>query len=429
MKKIPSKLVTVMLSLGILSQSAWGADINLRFSWWGGGERHEATIKAIKAFEAKNPGVTIRGEYGGFNGYSEKLAVQLAGGTEPDLIQLDWAWISQYSKDGNGFYDMKKTKAIKLEDFVAESWKTGMVNGKLNGVPTSYTATIFMWNKSTWDKAGLPLPKTWDDLFAAGKIFEQKLGKDYFPLDGHLHDAIRISLAYMQQKTGKSWIYPNQAKVAYTEAEALEWVRFYKRLVAEHVIPTLQYRVSSAGGNRETPVEQLPDWVSGKIAGLYSWDSTIKTRISTLPKTAIFEVGDFLTMPNAKSSGYIGRPAQMISISKNSKNPEMAAKFVNWMVHSPEAAEILGTVRGTSMSKPYREVLFNTNKFLPVELKATKQIEAAKIDTPSPYEEYSRMRAWVVEIFEKVAVSKITDQEAAKMLVSETNDLLRTRIR
>lgn len=425
MQGVSKRWIAVMLSLGLLAQGANAANTTLRFSWWGGGERHEATLKAIKAFEAKNPGVTIKGEYGGFDGYADKLSVQLSGKTEPDIMQVDWAWVTQFSKDGNGFYDMRTPGIVKLDDFVGESWKTGLVNGKLNGLPASYTARVFLWNKTVWDKAGLPLPKTWDDLFAAGKVFEQKLGKDYYPLDGHLNDTLMLAQAYMQQKTGKPWLYPIQPKVAYTQAEALEWVQFYKRLVAEHVVMPLPLRLSSGGGNPETPTEQMPDWVSGKISGIYQWDSTLKTRLTTPPKTTEFDIGDFLTQPNAKNSGYVGRPAQMIVVSKNSKNPEMAVKFVNWMLNSPEAAEILGTVRGVSMSKPYREVLFKANKFTPLEVKAMKQIERAKIDVPSPLAEYSRTQAWVREVFEKAVYGKITDQEAAKMLVDDTNVMLR----
>lgn len=419
------KLGTMMLALGLMTQSALAADIALRFSWWGGGERHEATNAAIKAFEAKNPGVTIKGEYGGFLGYVDKMSVQMAGGVEPDIIQSDWAWLSQFSKDGNGFYDLKKANQVQLDAFIGESWKTGLINGKLNGVPSSYTARVFLWNKSTWDKAGLPLPKTWDELLAAGKVFEQKLGKDHFPLDSHLYDAVMVAQAYMLQKTGKSWIYSNQAKVAYSQAEALEWVRFYKRMVDQHVISTLQYRVSAAGGNIETPVEQLPDWVSGKFAGSYVWDSVLKTRISTAPKSMTFEIGNFPTLPDAKDSGYFGRPAQMFVVSKNSKNPEMAAKFVNWMVNSPEAAGILGTVRGVSMSQAFRDTQINANKFTPIETTAMNQIAKAQINVPSPLIESPRIRTWVVEVFEKFAQGKITDQEAAKMLVDETNAQLR----
>ncbi len=424
MRHVSKKIGSIAIALGLLGQGALAADTTLRFSWWGGGERHEATLAAIKAFEAKNPGVSIKGEYGGFQGYVDKLAVQIAGGVEPDIIQSDWAWITQFSKDGSGFYDLKKSNQVQLDAFLGESWKNGLVNGKLNGVPTSYTARIFLWNKTMWDKAGLPLPQTWDDFFAAGKVFEQKLGKDYYPLDSQLYDAAMVAQAYMYQKTGKPWSDPNQPKVAYTQDEALEWVRTYKRMVDQHVISTHQYRVSAAGGNMETPVEQLQDWVNGKFAGSYVWDSVLKTRISTA-KNMDFEIGSFPMLTNAKNSGYFGRPAQMILISKNSKNPELAAKFANWMINSADAAQVLGTVRGVSMSKDFRDVQIKAGKFTPLETSAMNQIAQAKIDAPSPLAEAPRIRSWIAEVFEKYAMGKISDQEAAKMLVDDTNAQLR----
>lgn len=424
MKPMLKRLTGVALAVGLIAQGAMAADVTLRFGWWGGGERHEATLKAIKAFEAKNPGVTIKAEYGGWGGYPEKLTTQIAGGNEPDIMQINWAWISQFSKTGDGFYDLKKSKDVNLNDFVNEAWKSGMVNGKLNAVPVSYTARTYLWNKSMWDKAGLPLPKTWDDLLNAGKVFNDKLGKDHFPIDGQLYDRILLSHAYIYQKTGKPWIYPNQAKVALTEAEALDWVKFFNSLVSAHVSATQQYRVSSGGGDSERPTEQMPDWVNGKFAGNYTWDSSYKPRMST-PKGMNFDVGDFLTMPGAKNSGFFGRPAMMLAVSKNSKNPEVAAKFVGWLLNSADAAQILGTSRGAPMSKTQLDVLTKQNKFTALELKAMKQIQSAKIDYPSPLMEHNRIQQWVREVFEKAALGKITDAQAAKMLVEDTNAQLR----
>ena len=103
-----------------------------RFSGWGGAARHEATLKAIAAFEAKNPNVKIKAEYMGFNGYLERLSTQIAGGSEPDIMQINWAWLSTFSKTGEGFYDLNQSKAVMdLAQFSAADLKTGLVNSKL----------------------------------------------------------------------------------------------------------------------------------------------------------------------------------------------------------------------------------------------------------------------------------------------------------
>ena len=65
----------------------------MRFSWWGADIRHEATLAAIEAYEEENPGVQIEAEYQGFEGYQQKMMTQLAGGTAPDLVQIDNVWL------------------------------------------------------------------------------------------------------------------------------------------------------------------------------------------------------------------------------------------------------------------------------------------------------------------------------------------------
>ena len=44
------------------------AGTTIRFSWWGGDVRHQATLAAIDRFEQLNPDVTIEAEYQGFDG-------------------------------------------------------------------------------------------------------------------------------------------------------------------------------------------------------------------------------------------------------------------------------------------------------------------------------------------------------------------------
>lgn len=46
--------VTLVLTSGIALAERDGAQ--LRFSWWGGDERHEATLNTLKLYEASHPG-------------------------------------------------------------------------------------------------------------------------------------------------------------------------------------------------------------------------------------------------------------------------------------------------------------------------------------------------------------------------------------
>ena len=65
-----------------------GEKVTLRFSWWGGDERNEATLDVIEAYEKEHPNITIEAEYSGDDGYQEKLSTALAGNTAADIIQM-----------------------------------------------------------------------------------------------------------------------------------------------------------------------------------------------------------------------------------------------------------------------------------------------------------------------------------------------------
>ncbi|WP_119157372.1 ABC transporter substrate-binding protein [Caldimonas tepidiphila] len=427
MKRRTTLMAAAALALGMAAPLAQAQEQTLRFSWWGGGERHEATLKAIAAFEAKNPGVKIKAEYMGFAGYLERLTTQIAGGTEPDIMQINWAWLSMFSKGGEGFHDLNKNKGLlALNQFSDEELKMGTVQGKLNGLPASYTARIFLWNKASFDRAGVPLPTTWDQLFAAGKTFQAKLGDKAYVIDGELYDMILLSQTYIHQKYGTPYVSPTAPKVAMSQQAVLEWVQTYKKLVDNRVAVPLPVRASLGGA--EKPTEQQPDWVTGQWAGNYTWDSVLRLRESTLDKNQKLEIGEFLTLPGAKNTGMFGRPALMFSVSKRSKHPETAAKFLNFLLTDPEAARILGLTRGVPAADSQFHTLVKENRLAPLELRAFLQIKKQKedgnIDLPSPLFENARFQKFMREVFETVAYGKTSEQDAARRLYEEGNALL-----
>ena len=115
----------------------------LRFSWWGGDDRHEATLAAIKLWEQKHPDITITPEYGGWDGWTEKVSSQISGGTAPDVMQINYDWLVSLSPDGGGFYDLGLlTDRLDLSAFDDEVLSFGRMNGKLNAVTVSVSGFL-----------------------------------------------------------------------------------------------------------------------------------------------------------------------------------------------------------------------------------------------------------------------------------------------
>lgn len=403
----------------------------LRFSWWGGGARHEATLKAIAAFQAANPGVKVKAEYMGFNGYLERLTTQIAGGSEPDVMQINWAWLAMFSKRGNGFTDLNRfAGAIDLKAFDDADVQSGVVVGKLNALPVGYTARVLLWQKPSFDRAGLPLPRSWDELFATGEVFRAKLGDRAYPLDGELYDMMLLSQAWVQQRHGLAYLDPQTPRVAMDEAAALDWVRTYQQLIGRRVATPLPLRASLGGADK--PTEQQPDWVAGRWAGNYTWDSAIGLRQSTLPPGGGLALGDFPTLPGAKSSGMFGRPSLMLAVGRNSRQPELAARFVDFLLTRADTALIFGRTRGIPGVERQLEALTAAGKLPPLELAAHAQIQAAKqagrIALPAPLFEHARLHRFMREVFETVAYGKTSERDAAARLVREGQALVQ-RIR
>lgn len=79
--------------------------VTLRFAWWGGDERANATMEVINKFMEENPNIKIEAEYGSSDGYHDKLATQLASGTAADIVQVDPETMPTFVATGDYFLD------------------------------------------------------------------------------------------------------------------------------------------------------------------------------------------------------------------------------------------------------------------------------------------------------------------------------------
>ena len=148
--------------------------VTLRFMWWGGDERAEATLNVIDAFEAAHPWITIEAEYGSDDGYQEKLTAQLVSGTVADIFQMGTGWMPGYVESNAGYFadfnDYADT--IDLSTFEESIKKNnGQFDGHQYGLPTGISGHAFLYNAGLAEEIGLDFSKdyTWDDLLKMGK--------------------------------------------------------------------------------------------------------------------------------------------------------------------------------------------------------------------------------------------------------------------
>jgi oligogalacturonide transport system substrate-binding protein len=398
--------------------SAEKKNVNLRISWWGGEDRHKRTLDAIKLFEEKYPNIKVKAEYSGWQGHQDKITTQIVGNTAPDLMQINWNWIQIFSKNGNGFYDLNKlASTIDLDNYDKKLLEQNAVNGKLNAIPVGISGRTFYYNKTTYDKAGLDIPKSFNDMIEAGKIFKAKLGPDYYAFDVDQNGAFLLMIYKLEQETGIPFIVDN--KVAYTVDQLEEAAHFYTNLVNEGTIPSLSVRM--AAGN--IPLDQHPSWIQGKYAGTYEWDSSAQKWQDSIGEEQELVVGEFPTDFGSNQSAF-NKISMAFAVNKNTKYPEEAALLLNFLVSDKEAVKTLGMSRGVASNKAAINTLQDEGLAKGLMLEANNKIMNFAGNPISPMLEHKKLNTEHRNLVEKLGYGQINERQFAEELVSVTNEFL-----
>lgn len=272
------------------------------------------------------------------------MATMFATKTAPDINQINWNWISSYSSDGSAFMDLNQVSSIlDLSQYSQSALEQCELAGKLQAVPVSMTGRIFYWNKTTFDKAGISVPKTLAELKAAGETFKNKLGDDYYPLALGEYDRMILMVYYLESVYGKAWV--EDGKLQYTEAEIQKGLEFIQSLEDAHVTPTIK----TITGDGADSLDKNPKWMDGKYAGIFEWDSSASKFNKALKDGQEFVVGDYFTDMGSHKGGY-SKVSLGFAISETCQHPKEAAMLLQFLLNEDEGTEIMGSERGVPLS-------------------------------------------------------------------------------
>lgn len=323
--------------------------VTLTMSWWGGESRHNAYQEALKAFSAEHTTITVNPTFAAWSGWEDTMSTKFAGGVAEDVCQINWNWLYNYSGNGQTFLDLNSvTDYLDMSQW--DDAKLGACNvaNAQQCVPISMTGRIFYWNMTTFNKAGITeVPATEDDLFAAGKAFQEKLGDDYYPLHLGAYDRMILMVFYLESKYGKDWADPTTSTLNYTADEIAEGIDFIKSLVDGHVIMPLP---TYYGANGDGATHQSNEWITGKIAGIFEWDSAASKYQDALDEETKpgFTVGEEIKFGDY--NGGFSKVSMGMAITKTCKNPAEAATLIEYLWNGDGAA-IMGSECGVPASK------------------------------------------------------------------------------
>ncbi|MFU0864961.1 ABC transporter substrate-binding protein [Kluyvera ascorbata] len=403
--------------------------VELRFAWWGGKARNQATLKALDAFEAKYPNIKVKAEYTGWDGFYSRLTTQINSNTEADVIQTNWNWLTLLSKTGDGFYDLNKLRQpIGLDQYSPAALASTTVNGKVNAIPISANVMLFYYNAATWQKAGVPLPKSWDDLLKAGPVFKEKLGDSYYPLILTEQDSLLLLNSWVYQGNQKPMVDEKTRKLGWNHDDLVQAFTFYRQLVAAHTVPDARTMASYGKG----VAYEMKPWINGEWGGIYNWNVLYTAESQNLSHPDDLVMGDYPMREGAKDAGQFNKTALMLSISKNTRHPQEAALLINFLMSEKEGVVPVGLERGVPLSKAGAQILRDAGLLKEDDPVLTGLTQSASLPNHAkalPYLEDPQFTALFLAALQSIDYGKATVDQAATRFEEQANRILRRIMR
>ena len=400
--------------------------VTLTMSWWGGESRHNAYQEALKAFSAEHTTITVNPTFAAWSGWEDTMSTKFAGGVAEDVCQINWNWLYNYSGNGQTFLDLNSvTDYLDMSQW--DDAKLGACNvaNAQQCVPISMTGRIFYWNMTTFNKAGITeVPKSLDDLMAASKAFQEKLGNDYYPMHLGAYDRMILMVFYLESKYGKDWADPTTSTLNYTADEIAEGIDFIKSLVDGHVIMPLP---TYYGANGDGATHQSNEWITGKIAGIFEWDSAASKYQDALDEENKpgFTVGEEIKFGDY--NGGFSKVSMGMAITKSCQHPVEAAALIDFLWNG-EGAAIMGSECGIPASTAGLASAQAADAVKPLVLEANTKV-LAFVDMPlDPYYESSKLKDTTdgiyTDVFDGLSYDEYDPQEAAEILLDGVSSVL-----
>lgn len=172
----------VLLASSILAGvgTAMAADVTLNIESWRNDDLQIWQEKIIPAFEAKHPGIKVTFSPSAPTEYNAALNAKLDAGSAGDLVACRPFDTSLELFNKGKLEDLTALEGMKnFSDVAKSAWSTDD-GAKTFCVPMASVIHGFIYNKEAFEKAGVEVPKTVDQFFAA--LDKIKADGTYIPM-------------------------------------------------------------------------------------------------------------------------------------------------------------------------------------------------------------------------------------------------------
>lgn len=280
--------------------------------------------KLVEEYKKENPNVEIKIQSTQFDDHHNALFTSLSAGSgAPDIAMIEVNNIERFREAQDRFYNLYDYGAEEVKgDYLDWKWRIGenKDGSFLFGLPTDIGPTAMFYRVDVFEEAGLAtdpesvkeLIPDWNAYAEVAKLIKEKTGKPIADNYELIYNALRDQAPMQYFNEEDELIIENEPYIKEAYDYTVDLIQ--KGYVGNNGLWTPEWGGAMEDGSYATML--APAWMQGVVKG-NAPNSSGKWMITSMPNGAGNWGGSYLTIP------------------KESKHPEEAYKFIEWLL-APE---------------------------------------------------------------------------------------------
>ncbi len=316
------------------SDDSKGKEKNVKITVMAWNDAADALTAVVPGFEAKHPGVKV--EIIKASETETKLTASFtAGAGAPDIAAFKQSNIK-------GFFSKFEKSFVPLDEYITKDanlksefpkwlWDVSTSNGKTLAFPWDIGPSALYYRTDIFAEAGVDINsiKTYDDYIEAGKKIKEKTGGKTTLLSTNFGGLDWRAEQFLRQQGGQ--FFSENGEIAINSPEMENVLKLHKKFMESGV--AVDDRGDWGQGitlfsNSKIATVMLPVWYAGTIMHSAP-DQSGKWAIAKLPA---------FTDGGSRASNQGG---SLLTITKQSKNPDVAYEFIKYALASEEGNTVM----------------------------------------------------------------------------------------
>ena len=334
-KKVLAVLMTGVIGMGLLAGCGNGSSEEKKGNSGNGDEKVEITFwdnyadtihtevyeKIISDFEKENPDISVKYVPLPSDQAKSKYDVAIQGNTTPDCGVIYQYWMNDFVvQDALLPLDEYTADDDSLLDTFVESMKSTAPDGKYYSLPFYVVPPALWYNTEMFEEKGVKVPTTWDEVFEdVPTLTDKEKGVSGFSIRGGAGSSQQLE-QMLYQYSGITEMFDEDGKSTINDPKHVEFLEKFAALYNKY---TPESDITNAS------TEMISAFDSGSAAMIFHNIGSYGQHRDTLGEEKFGAVVNLKSVDD--TNVMVSNGVASLSVFKNSKHPEEAYKFIQYL--------------------------------------------------------------------------------------------------